>query len=86
MAGFLCGAAFSFLFALAERRRAVDDLSVLRAALWGGLGAAALPFLTTMNDSMAILFAPLGAAFAAGAVALAKQGARREAVAAERAR
>jgi hypothetical protein len=85
MAGFLCGTAFSLLFALAERRRAVDDLSVLRSAVWGGLGAAALPFLTSMNDSMAVLCAPLGAAFAAGAVALAKQGARREAVA-ERAR
>ena len=81
MAGFLCGSAFSVLFALAERRRAVDDLSVLRAAVWGGLGAAALPFLTTMADSMAILFAPLGAAFAACAVALAKQAARREALA-----
>jgi hypothetical protein len=81
MAGILCGTAFSLLFALAERRRAVDDLSVLRAAVWGGVGAAALPFLATMNDSMAILVAPLGAAFAAGAVALAKQAARREAVA-----
>ena len=80
MAGFLCGSAFSLLFALAERRRAVDDLSVLRAAVWGGVGAAGLPFLTTMNDSLAILFAPLGAAFAAGAVALAKQSARREAL------
>ena len=80
MAGFLCGSAFSLLFALAERRRAVNDLSVLRAAVWGGIGAAALPILTTMNDSMAILFAPLGAAFAAGAVALAKHGARREAL------
>ena len=81
MAGFLCGSAFSLLFALAERRRAVADLSVRRASVWGGLGAGALPFLTTMTDSMAILFAPLGAAFAAGAVALAKQAVRREAVA-----
>ena len=80
MAGFLCGSAFSLLFALAERRRAVDELSVLRAAVWGGLGAGALPFLTTMTDSMVIVFAPLGAAFAAGAVALAKQAARREAL------
>ena len=80
MAGFLCGSAFSLLFALAERRRAVDDLSVVRAAVWGGVGAAALPFLTTMDDRMAILFAPLGALFAAGAVALAKQSARREAL------
>ena len=80
MAGFLCGSAFSLLFALAERRRAVDELSVLRAAVWGGLGAGALPFLTTMTDSMVIGFAPLGAAFAAGAVALAKQAARREAL------
>jgi hypothetical protein len=33
MAGFLCGSAFSLVFALAERRRAVDDLLVLRAAV-----------------------------------------------------
>jgi len=43
MAGFLCGSAFSLLFELAERRRTVADLSVLRGAVWGGLGAGALP-------------------------------------------
>jgi hypothetical protein len=81
MAGFLCGAAFGLLLAVAERRRAVADLSVPRAAVWGAVGAAAMPLLTAMPDGMAILFAPLGGVFAAGAVALAKQAARRDALA-----
>jgi len=81
MAGFLCGAAFGVVLAMAERRRALDDLSVLRAAVWGAVGAAAMPLLTGMPDGMAILFAPLGGVFAAGAVALAKQAARRDVVA-----
>jgi len=68
------------VFAVAERRHSLEDLSVLRAAAWGTLGAGGLPFLTTMTDSMSILFAPLGAAFAAGAVALAKRASRREAL------
>ncbi len=78
LVGFISGAAFALFFSLAERRRSVRDLSVVRSGLWGALGGAALPLLTTMNDDMTILLAPIGAVFAAGTVALARRAARRE--------
>jgi len=74
-AGAISGALFGVLLSLGERRRVVNELSAVRAAAWGGLGASALPLLTTMADGMVILLAPLGAACAAGAVMLAKRAA-----------
>ncbi len=35
--GFLCGALFSVLLGIAERRHRLADVMVSRAALWGGL-------------------------------------------------
>ena len=75
-AGLVAGAAFAILLAGAERRRAVADLSVSRAALWGALGATALPLLTPMANSLVGLHAPLGGSFAAAALALAKRSRR----------
>ena len=50
-----------------------------RAALWGALGGAALPLLTTMNDSVLVNTIPLGAIFAASTVAIVRRAALREA-------
>jgi membrane associated rhomboid family serine protease len=76
--GFISGAAFALFFSLAERRRSLRDLSIVRSGVWGALGGAALPLFTTMNDDMAILLAPIGAVFATVTVALARRAARRE--------
>lgn len=76
--GFVSGALFALVLALAERRRTLGDLSLRRAALWGAVGSAALPLLTAMPNGTVIIFAPLGALFAASSVALAKREARRE--------
>ncbi len=76
--GFLSGAVFALVFAIAERRRTIGDLSVGRAAGWGALASSALPLLSTMDNGMIVIFAPLGALFAASSVALAKREARLE--------
>jgi hypothetical protein len=76
--GFLSGTAFAAIFASAERRRKIRELSVLRSAVWGALGGAVLPLLTTMNDAILTNTMPLGALFAAGTVAIARRAALRE--------
>lgn len=76
--GFLSGTAFAAIFASAERRRKIRELSVLRSAFWGALGGAVLPLLTSMNDSVLANTMPLGALFAATTVAIARRAALRE--------
>ena len=76
--GFMSGAAFAAIFAGAERRRKIQELSVLRATIWGALGGAVLPLLTAMNDSVLVNTMPLGAIFAASTVAIARRAALRE--------
>jgi hypothetical protein len=78
LVGFLSGAAFAAIFASAERRRKIRELSVLRSAFWGALGGAVLPLLTSMNDSVLSTTMPLGALFAASTVAIARRAALRE--------
>jgi ABC-type polysaccharide/polyol phosphate export permease len=86
--GFLSGAIFALAVAVLERRRTLAQLSVRRAALWGALGAVALPtaflgFVWTNGGSVTWLgvavtlpvSAALGAGCAAGTLALAQRGA-----------
>ena len=75
--GGISGFTFGLVMSFAERRRSIADLSIGRAALWGVLGAAALPLLTTMNNNLLIMVCPLGAAFAAASVAIARRGSPR---------
>ena len=77
--GFMSGAVFAAILSSAERRKSLRELSVSRAALWGALGGAALPLLTTMNDVVMFNTVPLGAIFAASTVAIARRAALREA-------
>lgn len=77
--GFISGAAFAAILSSAERRKSLRDLSVSRAALWGAVGGAALPLLTTMNNSVLFNTVPLGAIFAASTIAIARRAALREA-------
>lgn len=76
--GLLSGAIFAIVMAIAERRRTLGELSVPRAAGWGALASVLLPLLTSMDNGMIVIFAPLGAMVAATSVALAKRHARRE--------
>ena len=76
--GFVSGSLFGLIFSRAERRKSIKDLSVSRATLWGALGGAALPLLTSMNDATLFNTVPLGAAFAAATVAVARRSALRE--------
>ena len=71
--GFVSGAVFAMLLSLADGRKTIRDLSVGRAALWGMLGAAAIPLLTPANDDLVLVLCPIGAALAAASVAAAKR-------------
>ena len=48
--GALSGAAFALVLRSAERRRRLAELSLGRTALWGGLGAIAIPALLVALD------------------------------------
>ena len=78
MVGFISGSVFALILSSVERLKTVRDLSVLRSAFWGALGGAALPLLTTMNESVLTTTMPLGAIFAASTVAIARRAALRE--------
>lgn len=71
--GLLSGLGFSALLSIAERRRALQELSVARVALWGLAGSAGVPLLMGVDASMGLLTGSLGATFAAGSVALARR-------------
>jgi hypothetical protein len=74
LVGFLSGLGFAGLFSLAERRRTIHELSLGRVALWGLLGAAAIPLLTGADASVGFITGPMGAVFAATSVAAARRG------------
>ncbi len=89
--GFLAGATFSGVLAIAERRRRFDQMSLPRFAGWGGaagllfsvlfvLGVAVSGDATLMDDLVFLgpLFAVAGAASAAGSLALARMAHERE--------
>lgn len=78
-AGFVSGVAFGTLLAIAERRRSLQSLSVWRAGLWGAIGAALIPLLTTADDKMAIITMPLGLIFATASVLVARRAELRDA-------
>jgi hypothetical protein len=82
--GFLAGGVFAVILSIAERRRALEDLSLRRVALWGGIGAGLLllvpmPFLLSAGVPVGPVLVSLGlasligAGFASGSVALARR-------------
>jgi hypothetical protein len=81
--GFVAGGGFSLVLAVRERNRAVDNVSLILAALWGALASAhsALligPVLLRLDDGgvalvpFAVMTTILGAASAAATVAIAR--------------
>jgi hypothetical protein len=71
--GFVSGAAFAVLLSLGDGRKTIRNLSLIRVAIWGAVGSALFPLLTPANNSMLLLICPIGAALAAGSVAIAKR-------------
>ena len=82
--GFVAGGAFAVILSIAERRHTLEDLSLRRVALWGGIGGgflflSAVPFLLSLGFPVGGVLAPLvansliGAGFASGSVALARR-------------
>jgi hypothetical protein len=86
--GFIAGGAFAVILSVAERKHTLEDLSLRRVALWGGIGGgflfiAVLPFLLPAAVPLGGMVGPtlisvlLGAGFASGSVALARKEERR---------
>ena len=82
--GFIAGAGFAVILSIAERRHTLEDLSIRRVALWGGIGGSlvfvsVIPFLIPLGVPLGSILMPLvinaltGAGFASGSVALARK-------------
>lgn len=77
--GTASGAFFAAILALAERRRkSAQQIPLWSGAVWGMIGSAILPSITTMNDSVLLNTVPLGALSAIGVLLMARRGARRD--------
>lgn len=83
--GFLAGVTFSLVFATAERRRRLEQLSLARFAGWGALGGLVFSGLFVIASGLwaefpvvGMVFALAGAGSAAGTLALARRAGGRE--------
>lgn len=47
--GAVSGVCFAVILAAAERRSTLDDMKLRRMAIWGGLGAVAVPIMTLLS-------------------------------------
>ena len=83
--GFTAGGVFAVILSIAERRHTLEDLSLRRVSLWGGIGGGllfliAVPLLISAGFPVGGVLVPLavnsliGAGFASGSVALARRG------------
>jgi len=73
--GFVSGVIFAFLMSFAENGRAIRNISLARAALWGILGSAVFPILTQRADQV-FWTCPFGAVVAMALVAIARKAER----------
>jgi len=74
-AGFLAGVIAAGVLAVAERQRGLASLSLPRAAVWGALGGAALPWIMAPM-AMLPLLALLGAGTTTAIVGLGRRAER----------
>jgi hypothetical protein len=70
--GFVSGAIFSIIFSFAEKGKAIQNLSLARAGLWGIIGSAVFPVLTQRADQL-FWTCPFGAVIAIILVLLARK-------------
>jgi len=75
--GLVSGGIFAFLMSFAENGRAIRNISLARAALWGILGSAVFPILTQRADQV-FWTCPFGAVVAMALVAIARKAERCE--------
>jgi hypothetical protein len=73
LVGFVSGAVFGLILAVAEGRKTLLQLHLTRIALWGIAASATWPLLTGVDNRMVYIFCPLGALWAAVSVALARR-------------
>ena len=73
--GAVSGISFGIILSVAERRKTLRELSLARVALWGAVATAVYPLLTPLPNGNVIIMSPIGAALAAGLVAVAKKSA-----------
>lgn len=88
--GFLSGVVFSAVLGVAARRRSLSELSIVRVGAWGALAGVligVLPFFLGDTDgrpwiglaaTVVVSITALSAVSAAGSLALARRGERRE--------
>ena len=90
VAGAFCGAGFSTVLGIAERKHTFDELSYVRLAAWGALGgllwgAPLLAFLgAATQPQLFAMLALFGSGSAAGTLALARRADDRAVVQADR--
>ncbi|MEK7833455.1 MAG: hypothetical protein AAB401_20355 [Acidobacteriota bacterium] len=70
--GLVSGLVFGVLLALAESGRAIRDISLLRAVLWGVLASAVFPLLVGKYNQVLVM-CPIGAVVALVYVAIARK-------------
>lgn len=70
--GLVAGIVFGILLAVAESGRAVRDISLLRAAMWGILGSAVFPLLAGKYDQVFVM-CPIGLVVALTLIAITRK-------------
>ena len=76
--GFVSGSLFGIILSFAESGKAIRNLSLVRAALWGILGSAVFPLVTGREDQV-FWTCPFGMVVGLTLVAVARRVERREA-------
>jgi len=71
-AGCLSGLIFGLIVALAENRKPLAGLNILRFALWGALASLVWPLVSRVPGDIVLAHCLLGGAYAALSVALAR--------------
>ena len=74
LVGLLSGVGFATVLSLTERRRKLRELSLVRVALWGALGSAAIPLVLGAPAGEGWVASIFGAVFASASVAIARRG------------
>jgi hypothetical protein len=82
--GVVVGGGFGIVLSLMEHRKGLEDLSLKRVALWGGLGGALVACATNLLGGgglvwgFVVTLTVLGAGLGSGSVAIAKRIHRKE--------
>jgi hypothetical protein len=76
IAGFISGAGFGLMLSFLERGRTVLDVSLSRVAVWGAVGGAIVPLVTSVANNQIFWTCPLGALLALAAAGVARRAER----------